>query len=451
LASAGPIREVIGRIFLSVGLLAPLVLVPASASAAPPLVETAALPPVPVQQQVVPDLSGLDGKYVPGELLVRYKRNLPGAHLQAISVQQGIRPLSATHDGSVHRVAVTGDLGIALASLQADPRVQTVQPNWLYTLPPSLHRQPPLRKGEAGGAKPLLVPNDEFYQGMDAFFEGAGPLDFQRWYLGDTLLRAESAWDLTTGRADVVVAVIDSGVDLDHPDLAANIWVNPGEVPGNGLDDDENGFVDDVNGWDFYSNDSDPNPDLGDGIQGDRNVAHGTLVAGTIAAVGNDGVGVTGAAWNVQIMALKVFTDDGFADDFGILEAITYAAENVADVINLSLGALLNEPVPVADPLTEAVIAAAHSAGVVVIAAAGNESSSNPSTPASATHAISVGANDYGSVYWAFTGAPWGTDPSGRAFFSNYGRYVDVVAPGVRTLSTYVFSQADSNQFGDPP
>lgn len=128
-------------------------------------------------------------------------------------------------------------------------------------------------------------------------------------------IAAVAAWDVTTGSRDVVVAVIDSGFDYTHPDLAANAWRNPGEVPGDGLDNDGNGFVDDVHGWDFANDDADPMDDDG----------HGTHVAGTIGAVGDNGVGVTGVAWQVSIMGLKFLDSEGSGYTSDAIAAISYA------------------------------------------------------------------------------------------------------------------------------
>ena len=172
------------------------------------------------------------------------------------------------------------------------------------------------------------------------------------------------AWEITRGSSDVVVAVIDSGIDYNHPDLAANMWRNPGEIPGNGLDDDGNGFVDDVVGYDFggATYESGPDSDPMD------KVGHGTHVAGIIGAVGDNGIGISGVSPNVRLMAVKNFSDYGSASDFNSIKAIAYATANGAAVINASWGgSSFNEALKQA-------IADAGQLGVLFVAAAGNDS-----------------------------------------------------------------------------
>ena len=120
----------------------------------------------------------------------------------------------------------------------------------------------------------------------------------------DADIDANLAWNTSTGSDGVVVAIIDSGMDYLHPDLAANMWVNPGEIAGNGIDDDNNGYVDDINGYDFVSGDADPMDFVG----------HGTHVGGTVGAVGNNGIGTVGVNWNVSMMAFKIVTDAWWTD-----------------------------------------------------------------------------------------------------------------------------------------
>jgi subtilisin family serine protease len=214
--------------------------------------------------------------------------------------------------------------------------------------------------------------------------------------------------------------------------------------------------VDDVNGWDFFNlaggQDNDPNPDLGDGNDNDgdgfrdENVSHGTIVAGVAGAVGNNSTGVAGAAWNVKLMALKVFRDDGGAPDSAVLAAIDYAISKRAHVINLSLGSD-NVHCPTSDPLFEAAITSAFNAGVLVVVAAGNDNTNRPGSPDSCTHALAVGGSDHNSTdFLAVSGLP--KDPRGRAFFSNFSPFVSVVAPAVSLASTSVSSQADENAGG---
>lgn len=191
-------------------------------------------------------------------------------------------------------------------------------------------------------------------------------------------LGAPESWAAGYVGQGVTVAVVDSGVDLSHPDLVHSIYVNPGEIAGNGKDDDQNGYVDDVHGYDFVSND--PNANDGNG--------HGTHVAGTIAAA-NNGVGATGVAPQAKILPIRVLDDRGSGNSNSVAAGIRYAARTGADIINLSLGGSYSSAI-------DAAIDYAHSLGSIVIAAAGNESAAVPGFPArfsaSKENVLSVGA-----------------------------------------------------------
>ena len=226
----------------------------------------------------------------------------------------------------------------------------------------------------------------------------------------DADIDALEAWDITTGSSDIVVAVIDTGVDYNHPDLNDNMWVNPDETL-NGNDDDGNGYIDDIRGWDFFSNDNNPYDQSG----------HGTHCSGTIAAVGNNGIGVVGVSWNAKIMPLRFLGPAGGSTDDAIL-AIIYATKNGADIMSNSWGGG-----PHSQSLEDA-ISAADAAGILFVAAAGNTETDNdvlPHYPSSydVLNVVSVAATDRNDAL---------------ASFSNYGPdSVDLGAPGVYIASTY--------------
>jgi len=176
-------------------------------------------------------------------------------------------------------------------------------------------------------------------------------------------IKATAAWDVRTDASNVIVAVIDSGVKLDHPDLAENIWRNPREIPGNGRDDDSNGYIDDVNGINAINNSGNPTDDLG----------HGTHVAGIVGAVGNNGQGISGVAWRVQIMALKFLrAGTGTGSSADGIECIDYAIKNGAHIINASWGTEAG-PVSEFNPAQRDAIIRAREAGIIFVAAAGND------------------------------------------------------------------------------
>jgi subtilisin family serine protease len=276
------------------------------------------------------------------------------------------------------------DVEAAAALYAADPNVEYAHPDYELTV--------------------MLMPNDPFFSSLGTWGQPYADL----W--GLHLTDAATAWDTARGTG-TVVAVVDTGVDYTHADLAANLWANPAEIPNNGVDDDNNGFVDDVIGWDFVDGTNDPMDRFG----------HGTHVAGTVAAVGNNGVGVVGMAWGARVMAVRGLNERGVGYDSTLAPAIVYAAENGADVLNNSWGGFSFNLATGAASVVRDAVDTALSLGVVVVASAGNEGGSvDYVEPAGYPGVIATGATDH-------------TDS--RASFSNYGTALSVAAPGVDILS----------------
>ena len=331
------------------------------------------------------------GDVVPGRFLVRFERAATKAERAAARGALGPAIATGTGEGHGrgHALTLVPDLELVEADLtlaQAKARlkgkagVRTIEPDRYIAI--------------------SALPNDPYFPDSWGLRE-----------TGDHDIDAPEAWTITRGQG-VTVAVLDTGVDLDHEDLAANIWTNDDEIAGNGLDDDDNGYVDDIEGWDYVDDDADPNDEHW----------HGTHVAGTIAAVRDNATGSVGVAPEARIMALRVLDENGVGTIGESVAAIDYAVRNGARVLNLSWTWYGYVVQPVVDVLT-----AAGAAGVVVAAAAGNDGldiDGEPMYPAAfdVPGLISVGAIDDGDALGSF---------------SNRGRAtVDLTAPGVDVLAT---------------
>lgn len=323
--------------------------------------------------------------HVAGQLLVKLADVAAASDAAALDARLaalGMHALRATPQLGLVLVQTPAGapLSQAAAALTAQPAIAWAEPNYTFQLD--------------------LVPDDPFYLTKQA----------------PALERIEmpAAWEFTLGRPEVVIAVLDTGVDTAHPDLADAIWTNPGEIPGNGIDDDANGFVDDVHGWDFASGDNDVSDDHG----------HGTHVAGIAAARTNNGIGVAGVAGRATIMPVDVFAG-GIGAYEDLIRAIVYAADNGAHIINMSLGATSYSRGE------EIAVNYAWERGVVIVAAAGNTCTNtnygappclSNHYPAAHANVIAVAATSANDVL---------------ASFSTRGAFVDVAAPGVGIYSTF--------------
>jgi len=266
--------------------------------------------------------------------------------------------------------------------------------------------------------KKTTVPTDKYYE--------------NQWYLKK--INAPRAWNIINETPEVVIAIIDSGVQIDHPDLKDNIWVNKGEIPGNGIDDDGNGYIDDINGWDFVNNVSSPEPKFKDGYTSDG-ILHGTIVAGVVAASGNNNKGISGVTWKAQIMPLKVLDDAGEGEISKVIKAVNYAVDNGADIINFSFVGRVNS-IFLRDAIQNA-----YDEGLIIVAAAGNDQESE--------NGEGVFLNEtplYPACYEGRNGenivigvaATDGLDQKEK--FSSYGsKCVDIVAPGDSVFSTVYY------------
>jgi uncharacterized membrane protein len=333
------------------------------------------------------------GSFVDGELLVRFSVAAGPGQRDAILASRGARRLRRFGALDIHQVALPQGVSVsaAMAALQSTPGVVFAQPNYVRHLVQG------------------VPPDDPFW------------LDGSLW--GLKKIKADAAWsEFTSGDRGVVIADIDTGVHYSHPDLAPNVWRNPGEIPANGIDDDGNGYVDDVHGIDTINHDSDPADDQG----------HGTHVAGTIAAAGNNGVGVVGITWRAKILPCKFIAASGFGTDAGAIECFDYIVALKNRGVNIrvssnSWGSARGSSPPSA--AVQAAIDAAGAAGIINIFAAGNDGTDNdvmPFDPASYTSPSIVAVASSGSS-------------DRRSSFSNYGATsVHLAAPGENILSTYI-------------
>ncbi|MGA1823161.1 MAG: S8 family serine peptidase [bacterium] len=342
---------------------------------------------------------GTDIPYNPHEVLVKFEHGTDEATKISIRDELGAILLKTIRSIKVEywQLPATITTAQALEVLKGLPAIDHAEPNYLYSL--------------------QMLPNDAHFD-KQWFLHNIGQIiNGDRGTPGADIAASE-AWEIETGSKSVVIALIDSGVAFDHPDLRNNVWYNPHEIPGNGLDDDLNGYSDDRHGWDFVNDDNNPS-DYSRDLYGD---GHGTHVAGIIAAQGNNGIGIAGIMWQAQIMPLQVFDlfetgsfRDAIIQNINIMRAIEYAVENGAMIINCSFGSEFYSQ------FQYDLFEYANQHGVLVVAAAGNESTNNdtiPIFPASydLPNIISVAA----------------TDGHNRlSSYSNYGeKSVDVAAPG---------------------
>ncbi len=246
---------------------------------------------------------------------------------------------------------------------------------------------------------------------MKIFAEPNDPDYSRQWYLSH--IGAASAWDRFSTGSTVVIAIVDDAVDHTHPDLVPNLWVNPGEIPGNGIDDDGNGYIDDINGWDVANNDNNPGPPT-------SAYDHGTHVAGIASAATGNGLGIAGMGYSCRIMCVKATNSSSIMTN--AYEGVLYAADNGADIINCSWGGSVQS----ATHLN--IVRYAQEQGCIVVSAAGNNSSSSVFYPAGYPGVISVASTN---------------NDDKKSSFSNYGSWVTISAPG-----NIIYSTLPGNTYG---
>jgi subtilisin family serine protease len=422
------------RLTLSLVILIAASLIGASASAGPasPAGRASGAQPSAAANVKVPWGSGV-ARFVPGHVVVVWKDRAPRRATRALNARLGARTIAPMAGSNVDVVRVGSGTSVfaAIRRYQRSPLVRFAEPDRIAS-------------AAAITNDPLVGQQwalDNTGQSHEMTNQGGG-FGTNRHGTAGADVDAPEAWAVPTHAGQhPVVAVIDTGVDINQPDLVNQLWVNPNEIAGNKIDDDQNGFIDDVNGWDFKGNDKNPSP------ANTLDDSHGTHVAGIIAAEQGNMEGISGVCPQCRIMALRIGTATSITLG-NELKAIDYAIRNHADVINLSLGD------PEWSKAERAAIARAGKAGILVVVAAGNSSMDNdiqfyeqpkgqppswaPSYPASYTlnNILAVAASNDRDQY-GYVSQCQGVVPLWQCAFTSWGHdSVDVAAPGVDILST---------------
>ncbi|MGE5398465.1 MAG: S8 family serine peptidase [Chitinophagales bacterium] len=355
-----------------------------------------------VVSQNINQLPG-SANYVPGQLIVRFKDakaantidevndSIGAAKIAEFKEVKGLQAVSLPEGTTVEE---------ALQEYRQNPNVLYAEPNYIYTCDATPTDS---RFGELWGLNNI----GQTVNGT----AGTNDVDID----------APEAWDSTTGTKNVVVAVVDTGVDYTHPELAANIWNNVDEIAGDGLDNDNNGYIDDVRGWDFVNDDNDPM---------DEN-NHGTHCSGTIAAAANDSNNIAGVMWNASIMPVRFLSGSGSGSTLDGIKSILYATRNGADIISCSWGG---------GGYSQALRDAIDYSSALVVCSAGNDAANNDSVKSY------PGSYDCDNII-----AVAATDQNDNlASFSSYGATtVDLAAPGTNILSSVRYTTAMYEKFSN--
>lgn len=362
--------------------------------------------------------AGKDGgklqDFIPGELIVRFKGAAPQSMFEAQGANdfslikkfdlQSANLNSASNKGDLCHVKLNGmSVEEALAKLSKDDSIAYAEPNYLISVPENQVEKSGINSGGVSHQADAKTPND-----LDPKLWGLKN-DGQTGGKPGADINATEAWAITTGKKEggPLVAVIDTGIDYNHPDLKNNIWVNKGEVAGDGIDNDGNGYVDDVHGYNFYANNGNPMDSH----------SHGTHCAGTIAAEGNNALGITGVAWNADIMGIQFLGQNG-GSTAGAIDSVIYATKMGADITSNSWGG---------GGYSQALYDAISEFPGLFVAAAGNSSANNdlkPHYPSSydLPNILAVASTDHNDKI---------------SYFSCYGKEsVDIAAPGSNIYST---------------
>lgn len=333
-------------------------------------------------------------EFVPNEVLVKFKATIQSAQALSALTDAGLNSQGLIEQIGVYHCSITNSQSVhaAVEACLASPLVEYAEPNYIYAIPQMT-------------AAARETPDDPSFDDLWGLHNS-----------NDADIDAPEAWEVQKGNRSVIVAIIDTGIDYEHEDLRVHIWRNAGESgdgkENNGLDDDNNGYVDDWRGWNFERDSNDPLDAHG----------HGTHVAGTVGAVGNNGIGVVGVNWQVTLMPLRFIGADGFGEADDAIRAILYAADNGARVLSNSWGG---------DPFMQSMedaIRYARDKNAVFVAAAGNDDRDNdlyPHYPSNyrVENVLAVAASNASD---------------GLANFSNFGKkLVHLSAPGVNILSTF--------------
>ena len=352
--------------------------------------------------------------FVAGEFIIKFTEYnlISGLTINILNHKHGVQTIEKVFDNAENTILDN----IYKCYISEDADILEIVQDY-KKLPNVIYAEP------NGIARPFIIPNDPDFN-KQWYLDNTGQYNGR----SDSDVDAPEAWDIIKGSSDIIIAIVDSGIDYTHPDIADNIWTNVDELSDNDIDDDRNGYVDDIIGWDFAYDDNDPKDMHG----------HGTVCAGVAGAVTDNNIGIAGVSWNSKVMSVQISNETWVGTFTDISQGIKYAADNDASIISLSFGWHDKN-----DNIVKNACDYAYNKGVLIVAAAGNSNSNLEHNPAAFENVVAVAGTDNNDSRMEFT-------VDDITYASNYGRWVDIAAPGEHIYTTMpTYNVTMNNKYGD--